>query len=156
MSYTDWKEKISQPPYCITVKRCPDEKYSELYMLSYDQIKSTLRNPVVRACRGTVVVVKDNKDPYIACAPFFKFFNYGEDVDIVDWQTASVQEKVDGSLIKCFYFKDKWFWVTNNSWNYRAFLPISPLQGEKGAFLCKNFTLADLAGKEQIRGGGVK
>ena len=40
---------------------------------------------------------------------FFKFFNYGEDVDTVDWQTASVQEKVDGSLIKYFYFKDKGF-----------------------------------------------
>ena len=121
----DWKEKISQPPYCITVKQYPDEKYSELYMLSYDQIKSILRNPVVRACRGTVVAVKDNKDPYIACAPFFKFFNYGEDVDTVDWQTASVQEKVDGSLIKCFYFKDRWFWVTNNSWNIEMKLPAS-------------------------------
>lgn len=119
----DWKEKISQSPYCITVKQCPDEKYSELYMLSYDQIKSTLRNPVVRACRGTVIVVKDNKDPHIACGPFFKFFNYGEDADTIDWQTASVQEKVDGSLIKCFYFKDKWFWVTNNSWNIEMKLP---------------------------------
>ena len=68
---------------------------------------------VVRNCRG---IILDKDDFSVACYPFDKFGNYGEPyVDKIDWQTARVQEKLDGSIIKCFWNKytNEWQWSTN-------------------------------------------
>ena len=41
------------------------------------------------------------------CVPFYKFFNFGEPyADEIDWNSAEVQEKVDGSLCKIWYGRD--------------------------------------------------
>ena len=49
-------------------------------------------------CRG-LILRKDTNQP--VCVPFYKFFNLGEEqAHAIDWGTASVYEKVDGSLIK--------------------------------------------------------
>ena len=47
------------------------------------------------------------------CHPFDKFFNYEEvHADNIDWNTATVYEKVDGSLIKV-WFDETWHVSTN-------------------------------------------
>jgi len=68
--------------------------------------------PLVRECRG---IILDEADGYkVVCAPFFKFGNFGERyIPEIDWSTASVQEKLDGSLIKLWHYKNKWHVSSN-------------------------------------------
>jgi len=48
--------------------------------------------------------------------PFNKFFNFGEEyADNIDWESAHVLEKVDGSLIKVYFHNGAWCVGTNNT-----------------------------------------
>ena len=103
----NWKELIQGKPYCVEVKEADG-----LTLLKYDQIKSDFSNEMVRECRG--IILSDTLIP--ACIPFFKFGNYGESYcPKIDWASARVQEKIDGSLIKVWYFNSKWRVSTNGT-----------------------------------------
>ena len=103
----NWRSLIQEKPYCIKVSQ--DENYT---MLKYDQIKSDLSLPLVRECRG--LILDEHNCP--VCVPFFKFFNNHEpNADSIDWDSASVQEKLDGSIIKLAYFGGKWRVSTNGT-----------------------------------------
>lgn len=78
-------------------------------VLNYTMHLSPKTNPFVSQCRGIIL----NKHTYdVVCLPFDRFFNYGENNAGVnlDWNSndIKVMEKVDGSLIKIWYDKDKW------------------------------------------------
>lgn len=89
----------------LTVKEKDD-----LFMVNY-AIDADFSNEIVRECRGIIL----NKDLQPVCVPFFKFGNYCESyADEIDWSTAKVQEKVDGSLIKLYYYNDQWNVATNS------------------------------------------
>lgn len=106
--HEDWENLIQREPYCITIKR-----QDNLIMFSYNQLSSDFTNPVVKECRG---IILEDKTFRPVCVPFFKFGNYGESyVDTIDWHSARVQEKVDGSLIKLWYYNDKWNVSTNGT-----------------------------------------
>jgi hypothetical protein len=48
------------------------------------------------------------------CVPFFKFGNFGESyVPEIDWPTARVQEKLDGSIIKLWHCCGEWHVSSN-------------------------------------------
>lgn len=103
-----WKELIQQEPYNIIVKENKD-----YVLLKYNQIESDFKNSIVQCCRGIIL----NKENKIVCFPFYKFFNYGEpQTDKIDWETAKVQEKIDGSLIKV-WFDEFWHISTNGTIN---------------------------------------
>lgn len=105
---SDWEQKLSEKPYCITVKR-----KDNFLMLNYSQIDSDFYNPIVKECRG--IILEDHTYKPV-CVPFYKFGNYGEGyVDTIDWNTAKVQEKVDGSLIKVWYYDNEWHISTNGT-----------------------------------------
>jgi len=88
----DWEEQLSKAPYDIDIKR------SEGFILLSYGPESDFRIEVVRECRGIILDETDNYRP--VCVPFFKFGNYGEPyADDIDWNTARVQDKIDGSLI---------------------------------------------------------
>ena len=92
----DWRDLLAQPPYCISVR--DDGCYT---ILSYSQFNSDFNEEVVRECRG-LIIRNDTYQP--VCIPFFKFGNYGESYcPPIDWQSARVQEKLDGSLIKVWH-----------------------------------------------------
>lgn len=102
-----WEEYLKSKPYCISVKH--DNGY---IILSYNQIDSDFNNPIVKECRGLII---RESDYHPVCIPFYKFGNYGEGyVDKIDWNTARVQEKVDGSLIKVWY-DNEWHVSTNGT-----------------------------------------
>jgi T4 RnlA family RNA ligase len=104
----DWEEKLAKSPYHIKVKR--DDGF---VLLKYDQIHSDFSLPLVRECRGIILDELDNNRP--VCIPFFKFGNFGESyVPEIDWSTARVQEKVDGSIIKLWHCRGTWH-VSSNS-----------------------------------------
>lgn len=67
-------------------------------------------DPVVQWCRG----ITFNAQGKIVCCPFFKFGNYGESyVKPLDWNSARVLEKIDGSIISVWYDQDVWHISTN-------------------------------------------
>ena len=109
----DWEEILSNPPYSITIKR--DGGY---ILLKYNQFLSDFSNPIVRECRGSIFYLRDDGLYECVCRAFDKFGNYGEEyTDEIDWSTAQVQEKVDGSLIKVFYHNNSWHVATNGTIN---------------------------------------
>lgn len=106
----NWEEILAKPPYSIKTKRDGD-----YILLKYDQLNSDFNLKIVRECRGIIITFRDSK--YIPVAvPFFKFGNYGESyVPEIDWKSAVVQEKLDGSLIKFWYDDDEWHISTNGT-----------------------------------------
>jgi tRNA splicing ligase len=81
--------------------------YENLISLTYNQLKSDLKNPIVRQCRGIILDTSDNFQ--VISFPYEKFFNYCEGgAAKIDWKTARVTEKVDGSLMILYFYKDQW------------------------------------------------
>lgn len=78
-----------------------------LVLLKYNQIESPFAEPIVRECRG---VILDESDGWrIVSRSFDKFFNHGEGhAAPIDWSTARVQEKLDGSLCVLYYYDGEW------------------------------------------------
>ena len=103
----DWESKLSVSPYYIKTKRS-----GQFVLLKYDQIRSDFNIPIVRECRGIILDESDGYKP--VCVPFYKFGNIGESyVPDIDWGSAQVQEKLDGSLIKLWHHKGTWHVSSN-------------------------------------------
>ncbi len=102
----NWEEKLVNAPYHIKIS-----KDNDLWLFKYDQIKSDFSDPVVQDARGIIIDVSKME---IVCYPFSKFFNFMEMYAApIDWETARVQEKVDGSIIKVWFYEGKWRISTN-------------------------------------------
>lgn len=105
----DWERILSSDPYYITVKR--DGEY---FLLKYSQIDSDFSNEIVQQARGSIFKMINGKAVCV-CRPFRKFHNIQEpNAAEIDWDTAYVQEKVDGSLMK-LWWDDGWHLSTNNT-----------------------------------------
>ena len=88
--------------YGIRVKDYPEH---ELVVLNYDQINSPKMEPVVQECRGLILDYALN----VVCRPFDRFFNYGEaETDKTDLTEYTYFPKLDGSLIKVYYWNNSW------------------------------------------------
>lgn len=91
----DWAEVLERD-YTIKIVRDGD-----LASLKYNQIESPMREPIVQQCRGMVV---DCTAGRVVAWPYNKFWNHGETLaDPIDWSTARVQEKLDGSLMILYW-----------------------------------------------------
>lgn len=104
-----WKEDFDnkhikykyQTPFCI---------------FNYD-IGCDFADPVVQEARGIII---DMNTLEVVCWPFRKFGNWNESyADKIDWKTARVQEKIDGSIIKMWWndYKKCWWFSTNSMIN---------------------------------------
>jgi len=98
--------------YAVRAKRHP--KHENLVLFKYDQIASPFQEPIVQECRG---VILDESDSWrVVSRAFDKFFNHGEvHAASIDWSTAKVQEKVDGSLIVLYVYKGEWHVATSST-----------------------------------------
>ena len=101
-----------QDKFAIVVRR--HTKYNNLVLLKYDQIDSPMAEPLVRLCRGLIL---DEADGWrVICRPFDKFFNWGEGhAAEIDWSSAKVQEKLDGSLCSLYWYEGQWHVSTSGS-----------------------------------------
>ena len=109
----NWREILSSSPYNLIIKDGTGE-FEGLTLFKYNQLDSDLSRQLVQNCRGIIVDTED--DFNVVCYPMDKFFNHGERyAKKIDWSTARVQQKVDGSLIKVWYWnrKNKWVISTN-------------------------------------------
>jgi len=104
-----WRELLCETPYCLQIK--DEEAY---LILSYNQSESDFNNEIVRECRGLILQLNAGEYRPV-CVPFFKFGNYGEGYcPAIEWGTARVQTKIDGSLIKLWH-DTQWNVSTNNT-----------------------------------------
>lgn len=89
------------------------KQYPNLCLFKYD-IFASFADPLVRECRG---IVLDEKDEWnVVSRAFDKFFNFGEGhAADIDWPTARVQEKLDGSLCVLYHYDGQWHVATSGS-----------------------------------------
>ena len=108
---SDWECLLSSEPYCISISH--DSMYGrDLVMFKYDQIRSDLSIPLVQECRGLIL---DANTFEVVSFPFVKFFNYGEPLAVdIDWASAQVTQKLDGSIIKVVRLEDGNFLISTN------------------------------------------
>ena len=104
----DWEARLKSPPYLLTIKR-----EGKLAIFNYDLTAEEkdlsegttyhcdFRLPEVQEARGIILDTEYNQ---VVCWPFRKFANFGESyADEIDWSTARVEEKLDGSIVKLWY-----------------------------------------------------
>jgi len=102
-------EKLQQE---FKIKATFSQKYPQLVCLKYNQIDSPMKEKVVQQCRGVILDTAD--DWKIISYPYDKFFNYGEGDGVnfyhekIDWDSARVYEKLDGSLMTLYYYNGEW------------------------------------------------
>lgn len=107
LSHDNWEELLTTDPYNLKISR--DGNY---IMFKYNQISSDFTILLVREARG--IIFRESDWECVSHA-FNKFGNWGENYcPNIDWNTASVQEKVDGSLIK-FWYDNGWHISTNGT-----------------------------------------
>lgn len=109
--HSDWENLLREAPYHIKVSR--ETIFGRrLAMFKYSQFDSDFMNPLVRECRGLIL---DEDTLERVSVPFVKFGNYGEPYcPEIDWKTARVGEKLDGSLCKFVKFPDGNLLVSTN------------------------------------------
>lgn len=107
----DWKTQLHE-------KNIKISGLDDFYLLKYGHV-ADFSDELVCQCRG--VIIKHQEENYkIVCLPFDKFMNYGQEgAANIDWDSAIVQEKIDGSLIKMWH--DGAFWNISTNGNIDAF-----------------------------------
>jgi len=89
----------------IAVKKHP--KYPNLVLFKYSQIESPMADPLVQECRG--IILDADKNWAVVSFPYKKFFNHGEGhAAPIDWASAEVLEKADGSLMTLYWYDNQW------------------------------------------------
>ena len=104
-----------EPLKDMDIRVSTDERFPGLYNLKYGSTMADKADPIVCACRGAVVQKSDEGFSLVAYA-FDRFFNLGEgNAAEIDWSSATVYEKYDGSLIKLFWNGVQWVVSTSGS-----------------------------------------
>ena len=99
-SHNDWEKLLKHDPYNLQIKHQCDH----FIIFNYNQYNSDLSLAEVKQARGIIFDETNNYE--IACYPFDKFFNASEPLSSkIDWTSACVQTKVDGSIMKLFWNK---------------------------------------------------
>ncbi len=104
----DWETSLHER-YGLKIKR------KGPYAIFNYNFDSPFGDPVVQEARG---IILDAEKSEVVCWPFRKFGNFHESyADDIDWNTACVQEKVDGSIIKLWFSEreNRWIFSTNST-----------------------------------------
>ena len=104
----NWDYLLSNSPYYLKIK-----KKNGLVIFNYNQVKSDFGLTIVKESRGIILEEKTWK---VVRLSFLKFFNYGEtNAEQIDWDSAIVSEKIDGSIIGVYYYNNQWRVATNST-----------------------------------------
>jgi T4 RnlA family RNA ligase len=122
--HENWEELLTAAPYNLKISE--DGPY---VMFKYNQLSSDFNNPIVQEARGIIFRKGQWENP--VCWAFNKFFNSAEpNAAELDWSTAFVTEKVDGSLIKVWW---------DGEWNISTNGTIDAFRADIGNIRMTNF-----------------
>lgn len=110
-NHPDWRDKLSNPPYNLAIR-----EEDGFVLFKYNQIESDFSLPEVQEARG--IILDSEQDYKVVCQPFHKFFNFGEHLAAeIDWSSAKISEKLDGSIIKLWFSHrlGQWIFSTNGT-----------------------------------------
>jgi hypothetical protein len=97
----DWETVLREKPYSLHIS-----KENGIVLFKYNQIDSDFSKELVQEARGLILEEFSWKVLRMA---FKKFFNQQESKAAkIDWSTARIQEKVDGSLISLWFYRGEW------------------------------------------------
>ncbi len=109
-SGTSFDDLLSR--YGIITKR--HRVHGNLVLFKYNQIASPMAERIVQECRG--IILDEAHNWAVVSRAFDKFFNYGEGhAACINWATARVQEKVDGSLCTLYRYDGGWHVATTGT-----------------------------------------
>ncbi|MCR5022699.1 T4 RnlA family RNA ligase, partial [Ruminococcus sp.] len=101
----DWEQKLND-------RLIRTSHTGDLVCFKY-AIGADFSDPLVCEARGIII---DIEHQMVVCRPFDKFFNVQEQYAAdIDWNTARVLEKIDGSLIKLYWHNGKWVFATSST-----------------------------------------
>lgn len=84
-----------------------------LNMFKYNQIESNYALPEVQESRGLIL---DDRNWDVVCYTFHKFFNMQEGfAHPIDWDSAIVYQKMDGSIIQMYFYENEWHVATSGT-----------------------------------------
>lgn len=111
--HENWEEILTNAPYYLIVKH--DGPY---VLLEYQQFASDMADILCQQARGSIFR-QNYEGKWIAISVgMFKFFNYGQiEAAEIDWASAVVSTKVDGSNIRLAYdhIAGQWFLSTTGT-----------------------------------------
>ena len=110
---------LSLKPYSLHARR--HAELPNLILLHYDQLASSMKNPIVRECRGIVLDAANADSPFLPVScPYFKFDNYNPSLHkpllshAGVWSGCKVYDKLDGSMVNLYYYDGRWRVSTSN------------------------------------------
>jgi hypothetical protein len=114
--HENWEEILSNAPYYLIVKH--DGPY---VLLEYQQFASDMTNILCQQARGAIFR-QNYEGKWIAVSiGMYKFFNYGQpEAAEIDWSSAVVSTKVDGSNIRLAYDHVARKWLVSTTGTIRA------------------------------------
>lgn len=114
--HENWEEILTNAPYYIIVKH--DGPY---VLLEYQQFASDMANILCQQARGSIFR-QNYEGKWIAVSVgMYKFFNYGQlEAAEIDWSSAIVSTKVDGSNIRLAYDHIAGQWLVNTTGTINA------------------------------------
>jgi hypothetical protein len=111
-----------------TVYKIKAVRDGDLVSLKYNQVESPMHEPIVQECRGMVVDVANAR---VLAHPYNKFWNHGEALAAeIDWSTAHVLEKLDGSLMILYWDPNAAIWTAASSGTPRGSGPFGDSESE--------------------------
>jgi len=126
-------------------KSRPHGEFPNLFTVKYDQIESPMGEAIVQECRGIILDADDNWA--VVARPFDKFFNHGEGhAADIEWESAEVFEKLDGSLIIMYHYLGMWRIASSGTPDAAGVMQIGGLSFAElfmQTFLAQGLTLPD-------------
>lgn len=117
--HEDWVTLLTKAPYNLL-----KNEDANFVLFKYNQVDikdggSDFREPIVCEARGVII---DKHTLRARALSFIKFWNVQEELHAeIDWKTARVQTKIDGSKILCWYNQYKNMWQISTSGTLDAY-----------------------------------
>ena len=107
-TFASSKEKLKE--LGLVIKEYPE---LDLYLVKYDKQKTDMNNATARKCRGLIARISDNK---LVCFPPAKSVDITSVYNSIEqWNSLSIEEFVDGTMINLFYHHEQWLISTRSN-----------------------------------------
>ena len=106
-NFKDIKKVLSQEPYNLIIK-----EYSDKYLLQKNKLPNVFSHEWCYTCNG-LILDKESND--IICYGSDCLYSIYNNVESLKGKNIKIEKYYDGTLIKVFYYKNKWNYATNGN-----------------------------------------